>query len=177
MEIRFSGANGVELIGDEAGDARTPAVLLLHGGGQTRHSWSGTALRLADAGFRAISLDLRGHGDSGWAGPRGYRIDDFAADLRAVVEQLEETPARFDAAARTLTVPTLLVRGGISDVVSPEGVRPLLAVLPGAETVDVADAGHMVVGDQNDPFSSALVEFLTRSLRGGPGSRDRALEA
>jgi hypothetical protein len=61
-------------------------------------------------------------------------------------------------------VPTLLVRGGISDVVSPEGVAAFLAVLPSAETVDVADAGHMVAGDQNDPFSSAVVEFLTRSL-------------
>ena len=39
-------------------------VLLLHGGGQTRHSWAGTAGALAGAGFRAITLDSRGHGES-----------------------------------------------------------------------------------------------------------------
>lgn len=290
MEIRFRGAHEIELAGHVEGDARAPAVLLLHGGGQTRHSWSGTALRLAEVGFRAIALDLRGHGDSGWAGPRGYRIDDFAADLRAVISELGGAPAlvgaslggltsliaageaprcpcsalvlvdvaprldsagrdrigefmrakpegftsleeaadaiaaflphrprprsteglaknlrrqpdgrwrwhwdpafmgggledsandvlRFETAARTLTVPTLLVRGGISDVVSVEGVRAFLEVLPTAESVDVADAGHMVAGDQNDPFTAAVQAFLMRSLGPGRETAGRAAAA
>lgn len=63
-------------------------------------------------------------------------------------------------AARALAVPTLLVRGRRSDLLSPAGVGDFLALVPHASFVDVADAGHMVVGDQNDAFASAIVEFL-----------------
>jgi alpha-beta hydrolase superfamily lysophospholipase len=37
-------------------------VILLHGGGQTRHSWSGAAQALAQRGYRVINFDARGHG-------------------------------------------------------------------------------------------------------------------
>ena len=49
------------------GGENLPTVLLLHGGGQTRHSWRKTAEELAKAGFRAVCCDLRGHGDSDYA--------------------------------------------------------------------------------------------------------------
>jgi pimeloyl-ACP methyl ester carboxylesterase len=68
-------------------------------------------------------------------------------------------------ASRRITVPTLLVRGGASDVVSPEGAAELKALIPHAETIDVADAGHMVAGDRNDRFNTAVIEFLTRVVR------------
>ena len=53
-----------------------------------------------------------------------------------------------EAAAR-LTVPTLLVRGAMSDVISPDSVRHFLDAVPHATYVDVADASHMVAGDRN----------------------------
>jgi pimeloyl-ACP methyl ester carboxylesterase len=62
-------------------------------------------------------------------------------------------------------VPTLLVRGLLSDVVTPEGVQAFLDAIPGARVVDVGDAAHMVAGDQNDVFSSAVVEFLDQDIR------------
>jgi pimeloyl-ACP methyl ester carboxylesterase len=68
--------------------------------------------------------------------------------------------ARFMRAARELHVPTLLVRGRESDVVSPEGAQEFLAVLPDGHFVDVSDAGHMVAGDRNDIFAKAVVEFF-----------------
>jgi pimeloyl-ACP methyl ester carboxylesterase len=37
-------------------------------------------------------------------------------------------------------------------------------VMPHAEYVDVPEARHMVAGDQNDVFSFAVVEFLTRTV-------------
>ncbi|WP_252724790.1 alpha/beta fold hydrolase, partial [Acinetobacter baumannii] len=42
-------------------------------------------------------------------------------------------PARLEMAARGLTVPTLLVRGGASDIVSPESAEAFLALVPHAQ--------------------------------------------
>ena len=67
---------------------------------------------------------------------------------------------RLARAARTLTIPTLLVRGRMSDLLSEEGARELLQLVPQAQLVDVAGAGHMVAGDRNDAFNDAVVEFL-----------------
>ncbi|MGA4539090.1 alpha/beta fold hydrolase [Uniformispora flossi] len=256
------------------------AVLLLHGGGQARGSWTRTAARLAARGWIAYALDQRGHGDSDWAADGDYTIDAFVADVRAVaariaaddghvpvlvgaslggwvsllaegeeqghtpglvlvdithrteregVDRISEfmlahragfgsldevadalagyqpnrprqtdpeklarnvrqhadgrwywhwdpafmgtlgseggrgpdvTPERLADAARKVTVPTLLVRGRQSDVVSVEAVHEMLALIPGSTYADVADAGHMVVGDDNDVFTEALAGLL-----------------
>lgn len=74
-------SSGVTLAADVWGDAQHGVVLLAHGGGQTRHSWSGAAQRLAEAGWQAVALDLRGHGDSSWAEDGDYGLDRFATDL------------------------------------------------------------------------------------------------
>ncbi len=63
-------------------------------------------------------------------------------------------------AARGLQIPTLLVRGRMSDLISPESARAFLEMVPHAQYVDIKDAGHMVAGDQNDIFSSAVLDFL-----------------
>jgi len=65
-------------------------------------------------------------------------------------------------AARALDLPTLLVRGAMSDVVSPEGAREFLEDVPEAEFVDVSDARHMVAGDSNNAFTEAIVGFLKK---------------
>ncbi len=65
-------------------------------------------------------------------------------------------------AARRVTVPTLLVRGRESDVLSEAGAQHLLGLIPHAEYVDVSGAGHMVAGDRNDWFAEAVIEFLQR---------------
>ena len=69
-------------------------------------------------------------------------------------------PTRLGTAAAALTVPTLLVRGRVSDLLSEEGAQELLALVPHAQLVDVAGAGHMVAGDRNDLFNDAVVTFL-----------------
>jgi non-heme chloroperoxidase len=70
--------------------------------------------------------------------------------------------ARLAAAARALRIPTLVVRGRMSDVLSDAGVRELRELVPHAEYADVAGAAHMVAGDDNDAFSAAVLEFLER---------------
>ncbi|MEB2343809.1 MAG: alpha/beta hydrolase [Deltaproteobacteria bacterium] len=272
--LRITGHRGLALAADVWGDPAAPPVILLHGGGQTRHAWGGTAEALARAGWQAVALDLRGHGDSGWAPDRDYSPEAFVADLHACVAHLGRRPAlvgaslggitallaegeapepicrslvlvdiavrieregalriigfmkahpegfasldaaadviaaylphrkrprdlsglarnlrqgpdgrfrwhwdpaflepgsgprpgqdgnRLERAARALRVPTLLVRGQRSDLLSEEGARQFLALAPSARFVDVSDAGHMVAGDRNDAFTEAVVSFL-----------------
>ena len=65
-------------------------------------------------------------------------------------------------AARSLQLPTLLVRGRLSDLLSPQGAREFLEAVPHAEFADVAGAGHMVAGDQNDAFTESVRTFLQK---------------
>jgi pimeloyl-ACP methyl ester carboxylesterase len=277
--IELLGRDGIRLAADAVGDAGDPAVLLLHGGGQTRHSWHTTLQVLGTSGWYAVSMDLRGHGDSEWASDGAYALDDFADDVVAVGRHLrspvligaslggisslaalartQDDPAgralvlvdvapnieaagaarigafmkehmasgfasleevadavhaynphrsrprdlsglrknvrqradgrwywhwdpRFvtsrpddpepraglvradvlEAAARKLTVPVLLVRGRQSDLLSEQGARRFLELVPSAQFTDVSGAGHMVAGDKNDAFNDAVVAFL-----------------
>lgn len=269
--------DGVELAADLYGDEADPPVLLLHGGGQTRHAWGTAAAQLAEAGNFAISIDLRGHGHSDWSPDGVYNMDRFGGDVRSIAASLgrpvalvgaslgglsslvavgessdqiasalvlvDVTPRievegrqkiqgfmragmrGFDSlddaadsisaylpnrprpndlsglqknlrrrgddrwywhwdprwignnegvdgqgglvryerlvdAARNVTIPTQLVRGRMSDIVSDEGVRELRELIPHAEVVDVAGAGHMVAGDKNDAFNRAVIDFI-----------------
>ncbi|MCU1452073.1 MAG: hypothetical protein JWN46_219 [Acidimicrobiales bacterium] len=65
-----------------------------------------------------------------------------------------------DGAMGNIHVPTLLVRGALSDVVTQQGVDQLLAKVPGSTVANIAGASHMIAGDQNDAFTDAVVEFL-----------------
>jgi pimeloyl-ACP methyl ester carboxylesterase len=83
--LQLEGAAGIRLAADSFGDPRAPVVLMLHGGGQTRHAWRATAASLARAGWRSITVDLRGHGESTHPRPAAYAPDDFAQDVRALI--------------------------------------------------------------------------------------------
>ena len=270
----------LRIVGDAYGDPADRPVLLLHGGGQTRHAWGETAAALADVGHHAVALDLRGHGDSSWDPEGEYGADALARDVTRIAKHFPMRPAmvgaslgglaillaqgespdppasavvlvdiaprvepegverilgfmrahpdgfatledaadavaayiphrprpkdlnglrknlrlgpdgryrwhwdprmmrdgrpratdnmaRLEAAARALRVPTLLVRGRLSDVVSEDGARAFLDLVPHACYVDVSGAGHMVAGDRNDPFTDAVVRFLGEVERGG----------
>ncbi|MDH4276818.1 MAG: alpha/beta hydrolase [Acidimicrobiia bacterium] len=67
-----------------------------------------------------------------------------------------------EAAAADLTLPTLLVRGRLSDLVTEDEAREFLAMVPHAEYLDVAGAAHMVAGDRNDVFTEAVTRFVAK---------------
>lgn len=69
---------------------------------------------------------------------------------------------KIERAAMDLTIPILLIRGKLSDVVSVDGVNDFLEKVPTAEFVELADAGHTAAGDDNDAFTDAVVQFVTR---------------
>lgn len=268
----------LSLAADRYGDPSAPPVVFLHGGGQTRHSWGRAAATVAEAGWCALTIDLRGHGESSWDPTGSYGLDDYAGDLVAVFDRLEHAPvvvgaslggltairtmgglrpgsgrglvlvdivpameragtdrigdflrahvetgfASLEEAAeavaayapradrsidpaglrknlrerdgrwywhwdpaflmsdpsrdpaeifdpvmltecvRRIDAPKLLVRGRMSDVVSEEGARRFLTDVPDVDYVDVADAAHMVAGDKNDAFRTAVLDFLAR---------------
>ena len=74
---------------------------------------------------------------------------------------------RLSAAAAKLTLPVHLIRGGSSDMVSEEAVAHFQTLVPGALLTDIADASHMVVGDRNDAFCSAIISFLNSTHKRG----------
>jgi len=69
---------------------------------------------------------------------------------------------RLEQAVMNVTIPILLIRGKLSDVVSTEGVKDFLDMVPGAEFVELSHAGHTAAGDDNDAFSEAVVQFVSR---------------
>lgn len=92
-DVTFTGRDGNRLAASAAGPTGGSPVVLLHGGGQTRHSWGTTLWSLGTQGWRAYSVDLRGHGDSDWAEDGDYSLDAFAGDVRAVASALGRPPA------------------------------------------------------------------------------------
>jgi pimeloyl-ACP methyl ester carboxylesterase len=69
---------------------------------------------------------------------------------------------KLEQAAIDLTIPILLIRGRLSDVVSEEGVKHFLETVRHAEFVELSDAGHTAAGDDNDAFSDVVVQFVNR---------------
>ena len=65
---------------------------------------------------------------------------------------------------RKISVPTLLLRGGKSELVTKEAVDEFLQLVPHARYKDISEAGHMVAGDKNDAFAQAVVDFLRQDV-------------
>jgi pimeloyl-ACP methyl ester carboxylesterase len=84
-------------------------------------------------------------------------LDDMRGDPRNILGIM-------DAADWTDRIPTLLVRGMNSDIVTDDGVADLRRRIPALEVADIGGAGHMVAGDRNDEFNAAVIEFLTRVM-------------
>jgi non-heme chloroperoxidase len=114
MTVRLRGSHGIELAADLEGPWHGPAVVLLHGGGQTRHAWKGTGGVLAHEGFFTVSLDLRGHGESDWAPDGDYTLDAYAADVTTVARELGRPVALVGASLGGLA--SLLAVGESADL-------------------------------------------------------------
>ncbi|WP_048886550.1 alpha/beta fold hydrolase [Aurantiacibacter atlanticus] len=67
---------------------------------------------------------------------------------------------RLKQVAHKLNVPTLLIRGALSDVLDDERVAEFIENVPHALYRSVDDAAHMVAGDHNDAFNTVVCEFL-----------------
>ncbi len=97
--------------------------------------------------------------------------------FRTIRRDMKKRKERLEACTRNLTLPTLLVRGGLSDVLSEEGAQGFLKLCAHSEYVNVTDAGHMVAGDRNDVFGTSVIEFLSRTvpIAGDPVQKSHAV--
>src|SRR5207253_2459239 len=80
--LELVGADGLRLRADRYDSPLARGtVVLLHGGGQNRHSWSRTAVQATARGWDAVTIDARGHGDSDWAPDGDYSPGAMVRDL------------------------------------------------------------------------------------------------
>lgn len=106
------GVDGVRIVADRFGDPHAPAVVFLHGGGQTRRSWGRAAAAVAERGWQAVTVDLRGHGESDWSEDGDYRVTSFAGDVLEVLQRLPRRPVLVGASLGGFTA--MLLAGEIS---------------------------------------------------------------
>jgi peroxiredoxin len=99
-------------VADRLGDPGKPAAVFLHGGGQTRRSWGRAAAAVAERGWQAVTVDLRGHGESDWSEDGDYRLTSFAGDVQEVLRHLPPQPVLVGASLGGFT--TMLLAGEIS---------------------------------------------------------------
>jgi pimeloyl-ACP methyl ester carboxylesterase len=117
---------------------------------------------------RGLAKNLRQGADGRWRwhwDPRFMQAKSAQREARVA-----DIRNRMRVAAANIRIPTLLVRGAQSDVVSTKGVEALRALIPHMEATDVENAGHMVAGDRNDPFNLAVLSFLRRHAPPEPDS-------
>lgn len=103
QRVTYKTDSGLNLVGDAWGDPSHPPILFLHGGGQTRFAWGGTARTLAAQGWHTVSIDLRGHGESDWAPDGNYMIDSYVADIHSVLRHFGQKPVFVGASLGGIT--------------------------------------------------------------------------
>jgi peroxiredoxin len=157
VEIEFEGEGGLRLVGDRWGDPAAAPVVFLHGGGQTRHSWSGAARRVADAGWQAITVDSRGHGSSDWAANGDYRLVTFAADVAHLAATLDRRPVLVGASL-----------GGLTSMLLVGETHPGLAA--GVVLVDI-------VPDMEQAGADRIGAFMADRVATGFASLDEVADA
>jgi pimeloyl-ACP methyl ester carboxylesterase len=78
-------------------------------------------------------------------------------------QDIEEYFGHLEDSANFLNIPTLLIRGGLSDVLTEEDKDYFLKIVSHAEFEEISNAAHMVAGDKNDIFSKAVENFLVKN--------------
>ncbi|MBU4530663.1 MAG: alpha/beta hydrolase [Hoeflea sp.] len=192
--VVFQGHSGNRIVGDihePRGHQHGNPVLLLHGGGQTRHAWGGAARRIADAGHAAFTVDQRGHGDSAWVEDLAYSSEDYAADAVAICREIAVNSGRAPVLvgaslggisgmlAGHMGGPDLLAGLVLVDItphMDAEGVSKIQGFMAermreGFATLEEA-AGAIAAYLPNRPPPRSL-EGLAKNLRKGPDGRYR----
>ncbi|OBA71653.1 peroxidase [Mycobacterium sp. 1554424.7] len=128
-------------------------MVFLHGGGQTRRSWAKAAAAVAQRGFQAVTIDLRGHGESDWSSEGDYRVVSFAADVQEVLRTLPPRPVLVGASLGGFT--TMLLEGELSPGTASAVV--LVDIVPNMEQSG-ANRIHNFMSDRVESGFASLEE-------------------
>ncbi|MEJ8475531.1 alpha/beta fold hydrolase [Roseibium algae] len=156
----FVGADDNLLVADRYGDTGRP-VVMLHGGGQTRHSWDAAGTRIAALGHVVYCVDQRGHGESEWVPEGNYAFSDFARDLSSISDTIfAETSERPVLVGASL--------GGLAAMLA-EGIQTpgCLSALVLVDVTPRMDAGGV----------AKIIGFMGDRLEEGFASVEEAAEA
>ena len=88
----------------------------------------------------------------------------FLTDRTGMGEVREERFIQLENSAKRITVPTLLVQGALSDILTDKEKDEFLNTVSHARFAEIQQATHMVVGDKNDIFAEAIVDFLSNQI-------------
>lgn len=179
---RWDGGGGVTIAADSWGDPHGPLVLLLHGGGQTRHAWRGTGQRLGDAGYHAVAFDARGHGDSDWAPDGVYDQDAMVADVLRVFEALGAgrpvlVGASMGGGTGLVAVgenhvdATALVLVDVAPRIEPDGAEKIQAFMSRNGFASLEEVADAIAGYQTHRPRPASLDGLAKNLRLGDDGR------
>lgn len=151
--LAIEGMGGVRIVADRQGDQAARAVVFLHGGGQTRRSWGRAAAAVARRGYQAVTVDLRGHGESDWSADGDYRVTSFAADVVEVLRTLPPRPVLVGASLGGFT--SMLLAGEIAPELASAVV--LVDIVPNMEQSG-ANRIHAFMSDRVESGFESLEE-------------------
>ncbi|QEN15229.1 alpha/beta fold hydrolase [Mycolicibacterium sp. ELW1] len=151
-----TGVDGIRIAADRIGEPDAPAVVFLHGGGQTRRSWGRAAAAVAGRGWQAVTVDLRGHGESDWSPDGDYRVVSFAGDVLELLRRLPPRPVLVGASLGGFT--GMLLAGEIA----PEALRALVLV--------------DIVPDMDPSGASRIHQFMYDRMESGFASLDEVAD-
>lgn len=181
--LQFRSHDGLSLAADRWGPDDGPDVLLLHGGGQSRHAWKNTGEVLARRGFRVTALDSRGHGDSDWSPTGRYEMLDFSRDIIEIIATMPQRPAVVGASMGGMS--SLLAQQSASEQlfssvvlvdVTPrmnlDGVARIMQFMSAHPDgfADLDEASEVIAGynpNRSKPRSSAGLERVLRRAETG----------
>ncbi|QLL06957.1 alpha/beta fold hydrolase [Mycobacterium vicinigordonae] len=147
------GRGGVRIVSDRHGDPQARAVVFLHGGGQTRRSWGRAASAVAQRGYQAVTVDLRGHGESDWSSEGDYRVVSFASDVQEVLRSLPPRPVLVGASLGGFT--SMLLAGELAPGIASAVV--LVDIVPDMEQSG-ANRIHNFMADRMESGFASLEE-------------------
>jgi pimeloyl-ACP methyl ester carboxylesterase len=158
--VEFTGNESNSLVADRHGETGQP-VILLHGGGQTRHSWDAAAESIAHQGHVVYCLDQRGHGESDWVPSGNYEFHDYAMDLIAVADRVAALHG-----ARPVLVGASL--GGLAGMMAEGELKPgALAALVLVDVTPRMDLGGV----------SRILGFMAERVEEGFATVEEAADA
>jgi pimeloyl-ACP methyl ester carboxylesterase len=147
------GSGGVRVVADRLGDPQARAVVFLHGGGQTRRSWGRAAAAVAERGWQAVTIDLRGHGESDWSSDGDYRVVSFAGDVQEVLRTLPPKPVLVGASLGGFT--SMLLAGELAPGIASAVI--LVDIVPNMEQSG-ANRIHAFMADRVEAGFGSLEE-------------------